>query len=604
MLSRAVLVGLFTATAVLGEGFEVVIKYVRPTDGSCTCPSGNDVFPTLAIGPGSGEEANPTYEDATPTYEDASPAYTASPSETIHDGPMNTIKPAVHWSCDTTDVNNIVPRPVSSASPMYYGSPDPKQEGYYGWLTYHFSTPAVNLDESDYVSCEYQKDSSDLHMKFSSQEAFDLACDHWNADDGLVLVAYVDGCGEDHDRCYFKVTGLDIQSGELVIVASGTSRDPHDLIDQASTEFGWWVPGRTKGARPQPGGSYGGHYGGGSAGSHGGSDNSGSGSNGGSAATQTFSVTVGPASSTPSSISGSSGSGSTGTASPSGSSSSGSSGSGGSSSSTGSGQFSNSTSASGNTTTSGTFADNTTACTPPVDDVYGLPTACLTEYFDEDLDDMQGYSGISNGPFQKFVQTLAPDTDNDVAATDSDVPLTNSDGPTVRRRWNPLKAIVNLLPAPIRNPVNNVINKIQTATSISGSINKSLSFKLPDPKSSDPAAKTPKDSSLKQTQSPWGDAILLKSFGDSQKFDAAGKAGYLNVYCVDCGVEGNVKVAGRAAWTPIGMEFTEGQLELHTDIKMVLKLGVDAKIKFTKDFKNTILDYGLPGLSYGERLPE
>ncbi|KAF7540137.1 hypothetical protein G7054_g1538 [Neopestalotiopsis clavispora] len=522
MLVKSVLTALVTATAVLSEGFNVVIKHVQPIDGTCTCPHGDNVFPTLSLTGSS--ESSPSHEAV------STPVATVSESTSTdnNDGPISTITPAVHWSYDTTKIENIVPKDPSTGSPLYYGSSDPTEEGYYGWLTYHFSTCAVNLDESMYISSEYDSDSG-LRVTFSHQIAFDKAKSTWSVDDGLVLIAFVDGCGEDHDRCYFKVTTLDFDSDKLCITATGSSEDPNDLIDLASTEWGWYVPGRSAGTGSSP-------------------------------STQTISATVSAASTYATAASNSSST------------------------------YANSTTSSDNSTTSTQWADNSTSCTPPVDSVYGLPTACLGDYFDEDLSDEMGYITLANNTeFEEFMDSLAPE-DSDSTST-------------LRRRASILDKVkagaksigkkLASVPAAVKKAAASVL-------SFSGSINKSLSFQLPNPSSSDSSAKKLKDTSLKQVESPWGEAILLKSFGDSSKYeDAKGKAGYLNIYCVDCGAKGSVKVVGRATWTPVGMTFTQGQLEMTADIKIGLKLGVDAKIKASKTFSNDILDFGLPGLAYG-----
>ncbi len=151
---------------------------------------------------------------------------------------------------------------------------------------------------------------------------------------------------------------------------------------------------------------------------------------------------------------------------------------------------------------------------------------------------------------------------------------------------------------PIEELVEEVIEVVQEATTITGSIEKDLSFRLPDPESSDPVAKTSADSSIQQVDSPWGSALLLKSFGDESSVGEDGLSGYLNVYCVGCGASGQANIQGRAAWTPFG-GFTQGEVELNGDLTVAFKLGIDAQIKYQQDFSATLLQVGLPGLTYG-----
>ncbi|TLD25364.1 hypothetical protein PspLS_05871 [Pyricularia sp. CBS 133598] len=238
-----------------------------------------------------------------------------------------------------------------------------------------------------------------------------------------------------------------------------------------------------------------------------------------------------------------------------------------------------------NSTQQSNFSEDRTRCVSPVDTVHGLPTACFGPYFDDDLDDQMGYSDIDTmGQFDNFIDELAPGDDN-----------------TIQRRWLIKSIFSKIIPKPILNVAKAIIAPIQKLTTISGSISKDMSFKIPDAKSDNAEAKHLKDPSLKQTQSSWGDAVLLKSFGSPESLSDPGKqgaAGYLNVYCVGCGVDGSATLTGRAAFTPIG-GFTQGEVEMRMDLNIVFKLGVDAKIKYQKDFESSLLDVGLPGLSYG-----
>ncbi|KAI6400534.1 hypothetical protein MCOR12_011258 [Pyricularia oryzae] len=352
---------------------------------------------------------------------------------------------------------------------------------------------------------------------------------------GIVLVANLPNCGSATDRCYFSVTGLEASDASLTIVAAGKASDPEKLINKAEAEWGWWVP--------RPGSLLCSLSGGGQ-----GSGSNGSGSNGPGAS-------PGP----------------------------------GSGNGNGNGNSANNGNGNGtytNGTQQSSFSEDRTRCVAPVDTVHGLPTACFGPYFDDDLDDQMGYSNIDTlGEFDNFIDELAPGDDN-----------------AIQRRWL-IKSIFNkIIPKPILNVAKAIIAPIQKLTTISGSISKDLSFKIPDSRSDNPDAKRLKDPSLKQTQSPWGDAVLLKSFGSSpQSLDeptGQGAAGYLNVYCVGCGVDGRATLTGRAAFTPVG-GFTQGEVEMRIDLNMVFKLGIDAKIKYQKDFESSLLDVGLPGLSYG-----
>ncbi|EON96487.1 hypothetical protein UCRPA7_8026 [Phaeoacremonium minimum UCRPA7] len=179
----------------------------------------------------------------------------------------------------------------------------------------------------------------------------------------------------------------------------------------------------------------------------------------------------------------------------------------------------------------------------------------------------------------------------------------------LNKRWPCLTCAIKAVGNFIAHPVDTLValkDEIQQATSISGSVNKDLTFKVPDPANVE--ASRLQDPNAKQVTSPWGDSILLKSFGtqpeseggDSKKRDEKEKAlsGYMNVFCVGCGVSGHASVAGRASWTPLG-GFIEGQVEMRADVQFVFKLGIDAQMTYSKEFNNNLLRLGLPGLTYG-----
>lgn len=63
---------------------------------------------------------------------------------------------------------------------------DPCEEGYFGFLTYYFSSPVVVLDHSSLVTAEYTSEGS-LKVEFSSSEAFAKAFASWSVDGGFIL---------------------------------------------------------------------------------------------------------------------------------------------------------------------------------------------------------------------------------------------------------------------------------------------------------------------------------------------------------------------------------------------------------------------------------
>lgn len=254
------------------------------------------------------------------------------------------------------------------------------------------------------------------------------------------------------------------------------------------------------------------------------------------------------------------------------------------------------------------FSAPKSGCVPPTDDKYGLPTACLGDLFDMDLDDDLGWEEMPQA-YLDFITTVAPGI-NDAGETPEEDPslgdlydrrrrsiIAEYEGRRLSKRcsWWPCSAVKKHIVEPIKK----VYTAVQQATSISGSINKDISWKLPNPASNDENAKKLRDPNAKQVTSPWGDSILLNAIGSQEKSEDKKLTGYLNIFCVGCGVSGSAKIAGRAAWTPVGMTVTKGELELNVDAQFVLKLGIDAQLKYQNDFTQTLLEVGLPGLSYG-----
>ena len=416
--------------------------------------------------------------------------------------------------------------------------------------------PSVNLDHCDYIEVTYGP--NELTITFSSPEAYDYARNTWNLEEELILVAFAEGCGDwaKGDRCYFEVIDLEFNDGDLIIVASGSSCDPNERISRGETEWGWWVP--REGGEGYPVSS-----------------------------TQTLpevvdtttktTPTKGPAASHYNSQSGAS--------------------------------FSwnpkptatdhNSHSSSGTHLSSPTSTSspdstdfgNQAPCKAPVDSKFGLPSACLGDFFDLDLDNELGWVSPKQDDVD-FVKYMAPGTEVDGSDDGEDASAKRM---AYKRAFNPLKALKKAAGFVVK-PLKPIVKVLKKVTTISKSFNKQLSWNLPDP--NNPSANKLKDPSTKQVDSPWGDAVLLKAFGDQKFDDKKALNGYMNIFCVGCGASGSARVAGKAAWTPFG-GVQYGEVEVNTDGKFALKIGIDAQMNLKKEFKNKLLNIGLPGLEYG-----
>ncbi|KAF9872229.1 hypothetical protein CkaCkLH20_10321 [Colletotrichum karsti] len=447
-------------------------------------------------------------------------------------GPIATLSPNVHWSCDTAPASNVIPIPANEGSQMYYGV-------------------GVNLDHCDHVaSMEYTAGA--LIIVFASEEAYRHAVDTWatDGDGGLILLAFIKGCGDylKGERCYFVVSELDFGPPGYVVRANGKARHPDEIATSGSATWGHWSPRKGEPGIQRTG--------------------SGSGSGSGPAFTWSPQPTVSPGSgSGPGQQPGSNTPGASAAAPP-------------------------APSPSGITTAN---LSTTRSCAGPLDTKYGLPTACLGEFFDEDLDDSLGYTDLSQDD-HRYILGYAPDFPNESLppAFDFDV---DAEG-FFKKRHNQLRKRQAGLIKAAADIAKKAYQTVQFATALSGTINREFIWKLPDPSSGNADAKKVQDREAKQMRSPWGDAILLRRFSNSARGNGGSANGFMDVYCVGCGVTGNAKVAGSAKWTP-GEGIVEGQVEIRTDVMFVLKVGIDAGIVLKQNFKAELFSLGLPGLSFG-----
>lgn len=371
------------------------------------------------------------------------------------------------------------------------------------------------------------------------------------------MITYTEGCPdfENGERCYLKVTGVQF-FGSAVIVEGEFCEDTSEIISSGETEWGWWIP-RLNGTASTPG-------------SDSGPNVTWSGPSGSNSTSSNFTTYI-PHTSSPT----------TGTS---------------------------------NSTDIDRFANANSTCVPPIDTKYGLPTACIGDLFDKDLDDELGYYATLSSEVYDFINYFAPDAEDDSTpsietSTDDfgDAVDLNSAvkrrGLTRREKLTKRCCCLSCAWHAVKNFVAHTVHTlvtlkkdIQRVTSISGSIDKNLTFKLPDPTNAESSKL--QDPSIKQVTSPWGDSILLKAFANQNSADGDDLQGYMNVFCVGCGVSGHANVAGRASWTPLG-GFTRGQVEMHADMQFVFKLGIDAQMIYQKEFSNALLRLGLPGLTYG-----
>jgi hypothetical protein len=452
-------------------------------------------------------------------------------------------------------------------------------------MTYQYLAPYVNLDYAAHVkSISYT--GSSLSISFGSAQAYAYAVRQWAV--GTILNTHVTDCGGESGKgCYFVIGGLSFSQNGLSVTCSGVPSKIEDIISYGEAEWGVYAPGHSS---PKPSGG------------NGGAGASATASYGPHSSSTLFSSLIRP-SVTSSILNGPSFSAvpsSTGAPGPSGSASPSASQSGSPSVSHSSSSLFPSASAfpstnnTGNATELTDFNPKNGTCKGPVDTKYGLPTACLGDFFDADLDTMLGRLGGNASAFAAWLQELAPGADEGDFE-----PVAFKLRKRLERRglfgWFASKVIApaaKFIAKKVEQAVDlgkKVVKAIQEATTIRGDFTTNLGMQIPK-------AQAPTDG--KVIASPWGNSVLIKSFGTQDKGDTkTGTSGYLNVFCVDCGAKGNAQLSGKAGFTPLG-GFTEGQVGIIVDLDIVLKLGVDAQLKFKKDFKSNLFTVAMPGLDF------
>lgn len=208
-------------------------------------------------------------------------------------------------------------------------------------------------------------------------------------------------------------------------------------------------------------------------------------------------------------------------------------------------------------------------CTAPLDPVYNLPTACLGDFFDEDLDTTYGYQDVDDASFSDFIAgypgliyddplpQTAEQQDEEEDALDIFTDLEKR-GRSIQRRQ--IKDYSAARPKKI----------YQTG------------FSLPQ--------------SRNLVNSPWGPQYLISRF--SKTGTGTGASGELALYCVDCGVKGNIDITGswRLDWL---YSLVEAGVHVDANMELSMALGVDAQIKYTTTYKQPLFTVPISPFSIG-----
>lgn len=490
--------------------------------------------------------------------------------------PTATLLPNIHWSQDQTDPDHV--KPCDSRQQYYIPSGAHSDTTHdFGWLTTNFTNNAIVLDHSSLYTWTYEASSGSLTLTFKDKATYSLAEETWHT--GMIMVFYDGSCGEAMN-CYAVCNSLFFNKAAGACSMSTSSARFEDIASYFTFEWGQYVPGR------------------GGKGAHG--SKSASTSSIRSTSTST-STSTGSTSTSPGTVVTTTTTSGTTTTTPT-SSTTTSSGSDAITTTTTTTTSGTTTTSSGTTTTTvapgnytiGNDGDNDN-CTAPVDTVYGLPTACLGQYFDSDLDDSYDYVVLGEtdfADFANFLQNLwytdfdSSDLDeDDYADADAalDIDATNTTRRLTKRlSWSDLnpvnigkkvvKAVVQALP-----PVPGLTRPYDIPI-----IDKTIPLNIP--------------SERKTVKSPWGDQILIKSLAKESSSGAA--SAKIDLYCVDCGASGTANLAGK-----IGVSIAGGvdyvKADLNMNLAIGLKLGLDAQAEYKKEINEPLFIVPLSPLSIG-----
>lgn len=217
-------------------------------------------------------------------------------------------------------------------------------------------------------------------------------------------------------------------------------------------------------------------------------------------------------------------------------------------------------------------------------DTHGLTTAEFGPSFDSSLDDAKGYRELQPDA-HAFLQQIISDGEALTAQLPSSCSQVSTGELRLRRALRP-RGFWSDLWNGVVDGVTSVYNTVADALSIGGDFNAPVSWDLPGP-----------DPRIPRETSPWSENSIAL-FKHEKASESGDFQEHINVYCVDCGVSGQAVFSGKAKITPLKGIF-DGELGLHTNMKIILKVGVDAEIKFSQNIQQDLFSFGLPGLSYG-----
>lgn len=445
------------------------------------------------------------------------------------DAPAATLVPITHWDTDRTDTKNLIP---SKQNSMYYAT-DGESSAYtthrMAWVHANFTSEAVLLDNSVFLSYNYSPSSQTLIVTFSVKAAYEIAAATWGRS---VLFVTNDGkCGAD-EACFLRVVSLTFDEKRLVCTLSVTPVDFQSAVNYFDYEWGLHRP-----AKPSP----------------------------------SISTSTDGRSQSTTQTHGSSSS-STTTKYP----------------ETASGVITQSSPTATSTNSSGVInyeVDNVdeSNCTAPADIKTGLPAACFGENFDEDIDEKYGYQSITDPAFGNFASQFndlfssdppQPDAEDEAMYAMDEAALgLNEDMDLDFSKRHAKRLIGRLLPKKWRKALAKLI-PIKGVTTPLKFEKRLVKLNMVAPKQ------------RKTQKSPWGQQVLIKSATRTSKKNAQNQ-GKIEIFCVDCGVQGRAEIFGRAGVSVLnGLETLGVRLEFN--MALTLKVGIDAQVVYSETFTQNL----------------
>ncbi|KAI4868074.1 hypothetical protein F4820DRAFT_445428 [Hypoxylon rubiginosum] len=486
----------------------------------------------------------------------ASPTSTYEyPTEKL--GPIATLLPAIPSDHDGSDITHLTPKDSGSGSPIHYAQEStPGSAGIYAVAIPRWTAPSIVLDHSALVISVTVAPNGDLIIVFSDLAALEHALANWNHEK-IIFVTYTEGCG-DYDlgqRCYFSATEIIFDSGSLSATAAGQAKAIEELVSDVNLVWGTYGNQRVA-------------YGTGTA----------------------SATTISP----------------TSTDSPS-------------------------------STYYSISPTETTTCVPPVDTKYGLPTACLGPYFDDDLDEGLGYLEAGNFSYGSLVESILFDDEGEVTKrwvvfdkiSSGASKLADTAKTSIKNTGERVKGAAQSVKKNVVKVATKVYEVGKTVVEVGGNILTGQPNKfekdfdkliLPlaakecsDAKTADEKKKVanackPKGGA-KIVESPWGDAILIKTIGSlpastdlrpsgSKKQTTVNKGNFISFYCVKCGLTGSLKTSGNIT-IEVTKGITDGHFVADLNLEIGVGLGVYAQYYREDTFRNNLYDVPVTPFTIG-----